>query len=142
MSGIIVAVSIGLASRYQMLAGLIAVMPLVGVVWLLVVWIEHGEDVMVGTTSKPPPSKTKTMFMIPNPANILFSSYMVVSGGTELKVFTTNTGDLVKKFYHNDIITGFFFHPNNVLQVKERLAMTQKKTLQSPCLFLLPIFIY
>lgn len=40
-----------LAARFQVVSGLTAVFPLVGIVWLLIIWTEHGEAYMTGTAT-------------------------------------------------------------------------------------------
>ncbi len=47
----ITALAAFLATRFQVVAGLTAVFPLVGIVWLLIIWTEHGEAYMTGLAS-------------------------------------------------------------------------------------------
>jgi len=44
----ITALAAFLATRFQVVSGLTAVFPLVGIVWLLIIWTEHGEAYMTG----------------------------------------------------------------------------------------------
>jgi hypothetical protein len=47
-AAVVVVVASFLAPTFQVVAGLAAVFPLVGIVWLLIIWTEHGEAYMTG----------------------------------------------------------------------------------------------
>jgi len=50
-AAIITAVAAYLSSTFQVVAGLTAVFPLVGIAWMLIIWSEHGEAYMTGLST-------------------------------------------------------------------------------------------
>lgn len=50
-AAVVTAVAAYISSKFQVVSGLTSVFPLVGIVWLIIIWTEHGEAYMTGVSS-------------------------------------------------------------------------------------------